>query len=92
MLEELENGKGGKIWLSSQESKELLENSQNESERDSASAGIVEFSPIDLPSMDGEMRIDVPSLSIAYDYAFGSHDAAAFIRKRRLVESEEFGR
>ena len=91
MLEELENGKGGKIWLSNQESKELLENSQNESERDSASAGIVEFSPIDLPSMDGEMRIDVPSLSIAYDYAFGSHDAAAFIRREeeRLVESGE---
>jgi len=89
MLEELESGKGGKIWLSDQESKSSLENSENESDRDSASAGIVEFSPIEIPSMNEQLKIEVPSLSNAYDYVFGSHDAAAFIRREeeKLVES-----
>jgi len=91
MLNELENGDGGYIWLSNQESKESLEKSDSESERDSASAGIVEFSPINLPSMEEELRIGVPSLSNAYDYVFGSHDAAAFIRREeeKLIDSGE---
>ena len=39
--------------------------------------------------MPEEMRIAVPSLSYAYDCVFGSHDAAAIIRREEeiLVET-----
>ena len=89
MLLELEKGQEANIWLSDNESKKSWEEAENESERDSASAGIVEFSPIQLPTMPEEMRIAVPSLSYAYDCVFGSHDAAAFIRREeeKLVET-----
>ena len=99
MSDGLSDGSGGKIWMSSPESKVLWEKFGNESERDSASSGIIEFSPINLPNMDDALLIQLPSLSLAYDSIFGSHDAAAFIRREeeRLVESgvsesEEGGR
>ncbi len=89
MLHDLEEEGGASIWLTDSSSKESWEASDNESERDSASAGIVDFSPINLPGMPEESRVEVPSLSYAYDCVFGSHDAAAFIRREeeKLVES-----
>ncbi len=91
MLGELDAGEGGNIWLSDAESKTSWMNAGNESERDSAAAGIIEFSPIKLPSMDEEMRVSVSSLSQVYDFIFGSHDAAAFIRREeeKLIETGE---
>jgi len=99
MMDDLSSGTGGNIWMENPESKESWEKHGNESERDSASSGIVEFSPIDLPNMDDGLLVELTSLSLAYDSIFGSHDAAAFIRREeeRLVESgvsesEEGGR
>jgi predicted ribosome quality control (RQC) complex YloA/Tae2 family protein len=91
MLGSLDGGEGGNIWLSDAESKASWVDSDNESERDLAAAGIVEFSPISLPSMNEEMRVSVGSLSHAYDFIFGSHDAAAFIRREeeKLIETGE---
>ena len=91
MLGDLDVGEGGSIWLSDAESKTSWMDSDNESERDSAAAGIIEFSPINLPSMKEGMRVGVDSLSQIYDFIFGSHDAAAFIRREeeKLVETGE---
>lgn len=89
MLEDLSGGNGGRMWLSDSESMKGWLSADNESERDSVSSGIIEFSPIELPFMDPELQVQVPTLSKSYDSVFGSHDAAAFIRREeeRLVES-----
>ena len=89
MLDNLDQGEGGNIWLSDHESKDAWNSAENESDRDSAAAGIIEFSPIELPSMDESMRESTNRLSDAYDFIFGSHDAAAFIRREeeKLVEA-----
>ncbi|MBI88165.1 MAG: hypothetical protein CMB67_03960 [Euryarchaeota archaeon] len=91
MLEGLEKGSGANIWLSDPDAKKSWNEADNESERDSASSGIIQFSPIILPNMSEENRVSVSSLSFAYDCAFGSHDAAAFIRREeeKLVEGGE---
>ena len=49
MLGNLDEGEGGNIWLSDPESKDAWNAAQNESARDSAAAGFIEFSPIVLP-------------------------------------------
>jgi len=89
MLGDLDKGSGANIWLYDLESLNLWKKADDESGRDSASSGIIQFSPIDLPSMDSSLKISVPTLSDAYDFIFGSHDAAAFIRREeeKLVES-----
>ena len=89
MLGDLDGGNGANIWLYDLESLNLWKKADDESGRDSASSGIVQFSPIDLPSMDSSLKITVPTLSDAYDFIFGSHDAAAFIRREeeKIVES-----
>ena len=89
MLGDLDGGSGANIWLYDLESLNLWKKADDESGRDSASSGIVQFSPIDLPSMDSSLKITVPTLSDAYDFIFGSHDAAAFIRREeeKIVES-----
>ena len=91
MLGNLDEGEGGNIWLSDPKSKDAWNAAQNESARDSAAVGIIEFSPIELPSMDENLRESTASLSEAYDFIFGSHDAAAFIRREeeKLVEAGE---
>ena len=63
----------------------------NEAARDAASSGITEIAPFDLAYTDSGMMVEVASLSMAYDAVFGSHDAAAFIRREEelLVESGE---
>ena len=57
MSDGLSDGSGGKIWMSSPESKVLWEKFGNESERDPASSGLIEFSPINLPNMDDSLLI-----------------------------------
>ncbi len=71
MLGDLDGGEGGNIWLSDAKSKASWVDADNESERDSAAAGIIEFSPINLPSMDDAMRVSASSLSQVYDFIFG---------------------
>ncbi|MBJ28481.1 MAG: hypothetical protein CMB61_00270 [Euryarchaeota archaeon] len=88
MLGDLDGGNGANIWLYDLEALNLWKKAEDESSRDSASSGIIQFSPIDLPSMDSSLKISVSTLSEAYDFVFGPHDAAAFIRREeeKLVE------
>ena len=90
MLEALDNGEEANIWFSDADSKASWEACDNESDRDSASSGIIEISPIELPNMPSETTSKVQNLSYAFDCVFGSHDAAAFIRREeeKLVERE----
>ncbi len=91
IMEDLEGGEGANIWLSDSKSKTSWVDADNDSERDSAATGIIEFSPIILPSMDENMRVSVSSLSQVYDFIFGPHDASAFIRREeeKLIETGE---
>jgi len=89
MLGDLDGGNSANIWLYDVEALNLWKKAEDESSRDSASSGIIQFSPIDLPSMNSSLKISVSTISEAYDFVFGSHDAAAFIRREeeKLVES-----
>ncbi len=91
MLVELTEGDGAMMWMVDSDAKQAWEATDNEADRDIASSGITEIAPIDLSYTDGSMVVGVASLSLAYDAVFGSHDAAAFIRREedRLVESGE---
>jgi len=92
MLADLESGEDAMMWMVDADAKERWENAESESDRDHAASGIDEFSPIDLPNTDPELRVIVPSLSFAYDSVFGSHDAAAFIRReeeRMIITGED---
>ena len=91
MLVELSEGDGAMMWMVDSDAKQAWEATDNEADRDIASSGITEIAPIDLSYTDGSMAVGVASLSLAYDAVFGSHDAAAFIRREedRLVESGE---
>ena len=91
MLVELSEGDGAMMWMVDSDAKQAWEATDNEADRDAASSGITEIAPIDLSYTDESMVVEVASLSLAYDAVFGSHDAAAFIRREedRLVESGE---
>jgi len=91
MLAELSEGDGAMMWMVDSDAKQAWEATDNEADRDAASSGITEIAPIDLSYTDRSMAVGVASLSLAYDAVFGSHDAAAFIRREedRLVESGE---
>ena len=91
MLVELTKGDGAMMWMVDSDAKQAWEATDNEADRDAASSGITEIAPIDLSYTDRSMAVGVASLSLAYDAVFGSHDAAAFIRREedRLVESGE---
>ena len=91
MLVELSEGDGAMMWMVDSDAKQAWEVTDNEADRDAASSGITEIAPIDLSYTDESMVVGVASLSLAYDAVFGSHDAAAFIRREedRLVESGE---
>ena len=91
MLVELSEGDGAMMWMVDSDAKQAWEATDNEADRDAASSGITEIAPIDLSYTDESMVVGVASLSLAYDAVFGSHDAAAFIRREedRLVESGE---
>ena len=91
MLVELSEGDGAMMWMVDSDAKQAWEATDNEADRDAASSGITEIAPIDLSYTNRSMAVGVASLSLAYDAVFGSHDAAAFIRREedRLVESGE---
>ena len=88
LLESLDDGGEANIWFSDTDSKMSWEACDNESDRDLASSEIIEISPIELPNMPSETNSKVQNLSYAFDCVFGSHDAAAFIRREeeKLVE------
>ncbi|RZP10495.1 MAG: DUF814 domain-containing protein [Candidatus Poseidoniales archaeon] len=91
MLVELSEGDGAMMWMIDSEARQTWEAADNEADRDTASSGITEIAPIDLSYTDSSTMVRVASLSLAYDAVFGSHDAAAFIRREeeKLVETGE---
>ena len=91
MLKQLSEGVGANIWMVDTEAIGAWEEADNEAARDTASSGITEIAPIDLSYTDSSMMVEVVSLSLAYDAVFGSHDAAAFIRREEeeLVDAGE---
>ena len=91
MLTELSEGDGAMMWMVDSDSMQAWQAADNEAARDAASSGITEIAPFDLAYTDSGMMVEVASLSMAYDAVFGSHDAAAFIRREEelLVESGE---
>ena len=93
MLKRLSDGEDAKIWLADSEAMDAWKAADNETARDVASSGITEIAPIDLAYTESSAMVAVASLSVAYDAVFGSHDAAAFIRREEelLVDSGEDG-
>ena len=93
MLKGLSDGEDAKIWLADSEAMDAWKAADNETARDVASSGITEIAPIDLAYTESSTMVGVASLSVAYDAVFGSHDAAAFIRREEelLVDSGEDG-
>ena len=93
MLQRLSDGEDAKIWLTDSEAMDAWKAADNEAARDAASSGITEIAPIDLAYTESSAMVAVASLSVAYDAVFGSHDAAAFIRREEelLVDSGEDG-
>ena len=91
MLVELSEGDEAMMWMIDSEAIQTWEAADNEADRDTASSGITEIAPIDLSYTDSSTMVRVASLSLAYDAVFGSHDAAAFIRREeeKLVETGE---
>ena len=91
MLAELSEGDGAMMWMVDSDSMQAWQAADNEAARDAASSGITEIAPFDLAYTDSSMMVEVASLSMAYDAVFGSHDAAAFIRREEelLVDSGE---
>ena len=91
MLDQLSDGSDAKMWMADSEAMDAWKAADNEAARDAASSGITEIAPIDLSYTESSMMVEVASLSLAYDAVFGSHDAAAFIRREEemLVESGE---
>ena len=91
MLAELSEGDGAMMWMVDSDSMQVWQAADNEAARDAASSGITEIAPFDLAYTDSGMMVEVASLSMAYDAVFGSHDAAAFIRREEelLVDSGE---
>ena len=93
MMQRLSDGEDAKIWLTDSEAMDAWKAADNEAARDAASSGITEIAPIDLAYTESSTMVGVASLSVAYDAVFGSHDAAAFIRREEelLVDSGEDG-
>jgi len=91
MLQQLSDGADAKMWLADSKAMDAWGAADNEAARDAASSGITEIAPIDLAYTDSSTMVEVASLSVAYDAVFGSHDAAAFIRREEemLVDSGE---
>lgn len=82
LLTELSDGAGSYLWFEDAAGlKAWREAADDPMVRDSASSGIAEFSPIELPFMDGNLQVGIENLSAAYDAVFGAHDAIAYIRR-----------
>ena len=81
LLEELANNKSSRMWFENKEMLEKWNKTADLKEKDELSGEIKEIAPIDLRYLDRELSVDIPTLCSGYDAAFGSHDAAAFIRR-----------
>lgn len=82
LLSELADGAGSYLWFEDSAALDAWrEAADDPMGRDSASSGIAEFSPIELPFMDAELQVGIENLSTAYDAVFGAHDAIAYIRR-----------
>jgi predicted ribosome quality control (RQC) complex YloA/Tae2 family protein len=81
LLEELSEGEGSYLWFEDSDGLKAWKEAEDPVSIDSASSGISEFSPIELPFMDSSMQVDIENLSAAYDAVFGAHDAIAYIRR-----------
>ena len=82
LLRELADGAGSYLWFDDAAAlKSWQEAADDPVGRDSASSGVAEFSPIELPFMDGNLQVGIENLSAAYDAVFGAHDAIAYIRR-----------
>ena len=81
LLEELSEGEGSYLWFEDSDGLMAWKAAEDPVSIDSASSGISEFSPIELPFMDSSMQVDIENLSAAYDAVFGAHDAIAYIRR-----------
>ena len=81
LLEELSEGEGSYLWFEDSDGLMAWKEAEDPVNIDSASSGISEFSPIELPFMDSSMQVDIENLSAAYDAVFGAHDAIAYIRR-----------
>ena len=81
LLEELANNNSSRMWFENKEMLEKWNKTTDSKEKDELSGEIKEIAPIDLKYLDRELSVDIPTLCSGYDAAFGSHDAAAFIRR-----------
>ena len=81
LLEELANNSSSRMWFGNKEMLEKWNETADLKDKDELSGEIKEIAPIDLRYLDRELSVDIPTLCSGYDAAFGSHDAAAFIRR-----------
>ena len=81
MLELLSLGEGSMVWMKDERLLHKWDMMISQNSIDEISSDIVEIAPINLPNLDEKFRIKVASLSFAFDCVFGSHDAAAYIRR-----------
>ena len=81
LLEELANNSSSRMWFGNKEMLEKWNETADLKDKDELSGEIKEIAPIDLKYLDRELSVDIPTLCSGYDAAFGSHDAAAFIRR-----------
>ena len=73
LLSELAEGQGAYIWFEEMEGLKSWNSAEDDPQaRDSASGVISEFSPINLPFMDSNLRAKIADLSEAYDVIFDS--------------------
>ncbi len=92
LLTELAEGNHSYLWFNDKKSLgNWINAGKNPIARDAASVEIEEFSPISLPFMDKELRVEIETLSDAYDAIFGAHDAIAYLRREeeKLVAAGE---
>ncbi|MFQ3343506.1 MAG: ribosome rescue protein RqcH [Candidatus Poseidoniales archaeon] len=89
MVKELSENKFVRIWVDDINSLKKWNEISENSERDSLSSTIIEVAPINVPYLDKDMAIEIESLSLCFDILYGTHDAAAFIRREeeKLVNS-----
>ncbi len=81
MLELLAEGDSSMVWMKEQQLIEKWNMMISQNSIDEISSEIIEIAPINLPYLDEKLMIKVSSLSFAFDCVFGSHDAAAYIRR-----------
>ena len=74
-------GEGSYLWFEDSDGLMAWKAAEDPVSIDSASSGMSEFLPIEVPFRDSSMQVDIENLSAAYDAVFGAHDAIAYIRR-----------